>query len=136
MARNRAARSPFGMRLAEHPNVLGRRPERRQTRRYAVGAARVDARRLPLPLLRSNVAQRVLDVSAGGARLLLTHPLEVGASLRVRVEFPGRDVALDTAADVVWSTGFSRQRHHIVGVAFRAHPALVARILERAMRQR
>lgn len=110
--------------------------ERRTSARYPVGNAVADCRRLPMAWLHGNVADRVLDVSAGGARLVTREALAAGQQVRVRIAFPGTPEAIETPARVVWSYDARSQTTHVVGIDFLAEASKVASTLQRVRRPR
>ena len=56
-------------------------------------------------LLPAGVAQRTTarDISAGGLRLFMDHPLALGAQLQVALRLPGREQPVNAIAEIVWS---------------------------------
>lgn len=109
--------------------------DRRAASRLPVGNAVADCRRLPMAWLRGNVAERVLDLSAGGARLVTREALAAGLQVRVRIGFPGTAEAIETPARVVWSYDARSQAAHVVGVDFLAEPSAVQSVLDRVRRR-
>lgn len=107
---------------------------KRQASRYPVANAAADCRRLPLPFLRTNLAERTVDISNGGVRLVCTEPMKAGERVRLAISFPGRDdVAIHTTARVVWGrsqTGKSRSVHHL-GLSFEGDPQQMKDALDR-----
>lgn len=107
--------------------------ERRANARYPVGTAVADCRRLPMAWLHGNVASRVLDVSAGGARLVTKEGMAAGQTVRVRIAFPGTVEVIATDARVAWAYDARSGQSHVVGIGFAVD---AGRILERVRRPR
>lgn len=107
---------------------------KRQASRYPVANAEADLRLLPLPFLRSNLAERAVDLSNGGVRLVASEPLKPGDRVKLEISFPGRDdVAIRSTARVVWrrtQAGRQRSVHHL-GLAFEADPREMKDALDR-----
>ena len=73
--------------------------ERRQFVRFV---SRMD---VAYTLLPAGVAQRTTarDISAGGLRLFMDHPLALGAQLQVALRLPGREQPVNAITEIVWS---------------------------------
>ena len=107
---------------------------KRQASRYPVAHAAADCRLLPLPFLRPNLAERTVDISNGGVRLVCTEPLKAGDRVKLEIRFPGRDdVVIRSAARVIWrrtQQGRKRSVHHL-GLSFEADPTELKDQLDR-----
>lgn len=95
---------------------------KRRAPRYPIGAVEFDCRKASWSFLRSNIAQRVVDLSSGGARVVCTEALAPGDRVRLELSFPGKEVSVRTAARVVWgrTQEHRKGRTHHLGVAFDA----------------
>lgn len=91
--------------------------ERRGTARFVVPKAVADCRQTPMAFMRRNIADRVLDISTTGAKLLLKGAIEAGRKVQLKLDLAGK--AVETLADIVWVRAIRRgDTRLLVGVHF------------------
>lgn len=109
--------------------------DRRHCPRYAVGSAQATCKRLPLACLRPNMAQQLVDLSASGAKVILSGPVAKGDWVHMRINFPGCAEEIESNARVVWASRAGspsrRDSTTVAGLSFTLSPPLIERKLER-----
>lgn len=80
--------------------------ERRGTTRFVVRKAVADCRPTPLACFRHNLAERVLDISTTGAKLLIKGAVEAGRKVQLKLDLAGK--AVEMLADIVWVRAIRR----------------------------
>jgi hypothetical protein len=113
------------------PVPMAVRPDnRRRHTRFQVSSTQVVLHRdsfLSALSLGSNKARKVCDLSAGGARILVTEQLPLTQKVRLKITLEKYQDEIEIAGEVMWCYPSTNRKDFYVGIKFSSGNAVTAR---------